>query len=412
MAPESDRVLNTHEGVKTGHAAQLGRLVGELGMRQRDLKSLAVASCVLALAGALPSGAAGEKPTAKSTRNSGSAELVVGISTNDIFTDNLDKAEAAAQQIEDLGATAVRFFYTLNKGTAWQNYTQETCNAFQAAYDHHLQPIVAFRGYDEDGPGYVPSSPTEMRQFNTTAASIIWTVASNKDAQHPGGCVPQQKNFIFEGINEINADPPFNRYLDANTPVQALIMDSRLSRTLKKEAARPEIQATVSFGESLSVGSHDVLGFLKAQAQAETDLNIQNPYDFIDVHPYPKNPTDDPSITMANLDKPINDLLNSSFPGTKLVWGEIGVETVDPPASEASAYSPPVSHAIGVSESTQAKYITNFLKTAATEGSPWVTLFGLQDDGNGSTPSSGEYYVSGNPKSSEPAIKYQIGKYK
>lgn len=357
--------------------------------------------------------------TAATTTESQSAQAAskapgierVGFSTNDLFNQNLAEAETVAAKIQAMGGTAVRIFYTLNKNTAWQNYAQETCNAFQAAYDHQLQPIVTFRGYDESGPGYVPQSPTEIKQLGTTAASIIWTVASNKDSQHPGGCVPGQKNFIFEGINEINNGYPFNRNLGVNTPAQALMIDSKLSQALKKEAARPEIQANVTFGEALAVGNHDVVGFLNSQAQFEIDLKLNNPYDFIDVHPYPKNPTDDPSITMANLYPTLSKLINNSFHGAKLVWGEIGVNTTDPPTAEAANYTPPVSHILGVSEATQVKYITNVLKTAAAEGTPWVTLFDVQDDGNGSMPSSGEYYVSGTPKSSLGPIAYRLRQY-
>lgn len=335
----------------------------------------------------------------------------VGISTNEVFTDNLQEAEDAAQKIEDLGATAVRFFYPLNKGTAWQNYRLETCNAFRAAYDHHLQPIVAFVGFDKSGRGYVPSSTTEIQQFITTAGSILWTVASNKDSQHPGGCVPEQKHFMIEGINEINNEPAFNRDVGSQTPAQAIIIDSRLSKALKKEAARPEIDATVEFGEALAVGNQDVVGFLRAEGQERVVKGLDNPYDFIDVHPYPKDPTADPSVTMTKLYGPLKQAINTGFPGTALDWGEVGTNTLDPPADIAEAYSPPVPKTLGVSETTQARYITRVLKTAASEGTSWVTFFGLQDDGIGSMPSSGEYYADGSAKDSLPAIRRQINKY-
>jgi hypothetical protein len=352
--------------------------------------------------------AASAKPASAAEKSAGSTE--VGFSDNNIFNRDPAAAESVAQKIQQMGGNVVRIFYPLNKDTAWENYQNETCNAFKAAYDHQLQPIVAFRGYD-GSPGYVPYSRKEITQFATTAASIIWTVASNKDARHPGGCVPEQKSFVFEGINEINNSSPFNRNLGVNTPVQALRIDSALSRALRKTAARPEIQATVSFGEALAAGNHDPIKFMNDQAQVSTKPGLNVQYDFVDIHPYSKDPTADPSLTMQALYKPALDSINTLSPGAKLVWGEIGVNTINPPASEAANYSPPVSNTVGVSETTQVKYITNILKTAASEGTPWVTLFGTQDDGSGSMPSSGEDYVSGKPKTSKPFIRYQIGKY-
>jgi hypothetical protein len=337
--------------------------------------------------------------------------MSVGYSDNSLFADDPADAESAAIKIVQMGGNVGRIFYPLNKNTAWENYAQRTCNAFQAASDHGLQLVVAFRGYDEAGSGYVPRTPSEIKQFATTAASIIWTVASKKDGSHPGGCVPGYNNFTFEGINEINNDAPFNRNLGANTPYQAAMIDFRLSRALKKEAAKPEIQANVSFGEALAAGNQDPVSFINDEGQAAKKLGLKIEYDFIDIHPYPKDPTVDPSLTMQNLYKPAKDSISTNFPGADLVWGEVGVNTVNPPASEAAAYNPPVSNNLGVSESTQAKYITNVLKTAASEGSPWVTLFDVKDDGGGSMRSSGEYYVSGGPKSSQPAVRYQIGKY-
>lgn len=332
----------------------------------------------------------------------------VGFTDSSIFNKDLAMAEATATRIAQMGGTAIRFIYPLNKGTAWENYSQETCNAFQAAHDHNLQPIVTFQGFDENGPGYVPRSNTEIKHFSTTAASIIWTVASKKDGQHPGGCVPDQNRFIFEGINEINNGVPFNSSLGVNTPAEAALMDHQLSIALRREAAKPEIQATVSFGESLAASNHDPIQFLNDEALAATKLGLKLKYDFIDIHPYPKGPTTDPSLTMQALYQPAKDAISNLSPGAELVWGEIGVNTVDPPAIDATGYTSPVSHSIGVNESTQVKYITNVLKTAAAEVTPWVTLFDVQDDGSGSMPSSGLYYVNGQPKTSMGPIVYRI----
>jgi hypothetical protein len=340
----------------------------------------------------------------------------VGFSTNRIFDKDLSKAEAIAQQIQSMGGTVVRIFYPLNKNTAWENYRQETCNAVQAAYDHGLQPIFTFVGYDLNGRAYVPETNTEIRQFATTEASIFWNVASNKDGAHPGGCVPQAKHWIIEGINEPNNDD-FNRDLGDQTPAQMLQLDARLSEALKKEAAKPEIGATVEYGEALAVGNHDVVKYLSDQAQAKADKGINNPYDFIDIHAYPKDPTADPSETMKKLYGPIKFILNQSFKGSELVWGEEGVNTTtNPLAPDIYYYNWLPSRVNGVSEATQAKYMTNILKTASQEGSPWVTFFSVQDDGGGSMVSSGVFYNGPDPehptpKSSQPAIRYQIGKY-
>jgi hypothetical protein len=333
---------------------------------------------------------------------------LVGFSDNEIFTEDRDQAEGTAAKIQMMGGNAVRIFYPLNKNTAWENYAKKTCNAFQAAYDHGLQPIVTFDGYDESGLGYVPTSNKEVKQFITTASSIIWTVGSNKAPGLPGGCVPGVKHFIFEGMNEIN-NPTFNRKLSDQTPAQTIAMDYKFSKALKREAARPEIGGSVEFGVSLAVANHDAVGFLNAEGQAEKAMKLKNPYDFIDVHPYPKDPTADPSVTMNNLYGPLTDAIDSYFPGSELAWGEIGINTVNPPTAESGDYQPPVSLKIGVSEATQVKYITNVLKTAAAEGTPWVTIFNVQDDGGGSMPSAGVFYKDGSPKSSLAAVRYRIG---
>lgn len=351
--------------------------------------------------------ATAESPSATAASKDSGIGLV-GFSDNDIFTESHDQAEATAAKIQMMGGNAIRIFYPLNKNTAWENYADKTCNALQAAYDHGLQPIITFNGYDENGLGYVPTSNKEVKQFITTASSIIWTVASNSGPGRPGGCEPGVKHFIFEGINEIN-NPTFNRKLSGQTPAQTIAMDSKLARVLKREAARPEIGASVEFGEALAAANHDVAGFLSAEGAAEKSLKLQNPYDFIDVHPYPKNPTDDPSSVMRDLEGPVTDLIDEYFPGAALDWGEVGVNTVNPPAGESADYQPPVSLNIGVNEATQARYITNFLKTAAAEGTPWVTIFNVQDDGGGSMPSAGMFYKDGKPKSSQPAIRYRIG---
>jgi hypothetical protein len=335
---------------------------------------------------------------------------LVGFSDNDLFNDDQDQAEAVASKIEAMGGTAARIFYPLNKDTAWENYANRTCNAARAAYDHHLQLIISFVGYNALGRGYVPSTPTEITQATTTAGSLLWTMGSKKDANHPGGCAPQQKNFIFEGINEINNDT-FNQTLNEETPAQAAQLDYRLAKRLKKEAARPEIGGTVSYGESLAAGNHDPLQFISQEGAAAKKLGLKIKYDFIDIHPYPADPTADPSLTMQSLYQSAKDTIATAFPGAKLVWGEVGVNTINPPAAEAGSYTPPVSTSLGVSETSQAKYINNILKTAASEGTPWVTLFDVQDDGGKTMPSSGLFYISGKPKSSQPAVRYQIGKY-
>jgi hypothetical protein len=157
------------------------------------------------------------------------------------------------------------------------------------------------------------------------------------------------------------------------------------------------------------VANHDAVGFLTAEGQAAKALKLKNPYDFIDIHPYPKDPTADPSVTMNNLYGPVTDIIDDYFPGSELAWGEVGINTINPPAAESVDYQPPVSMNIGVSETTQAKYITNVLKTAAAEGTPWVTIFNVQDDGSGSMPSAGVFYKNGKPKSSQPAVRYRIG---
>ena len=352
--------------------------------------------------------AATVNPAAEAASNYTPGIGELGFSTNDIFTDDLAEAENTAQQIQKMGGTAVRIFYILNKNTAWENYRERTCNAFQAAHDHDLQPIVTFVGYDEDGRGYMPTSKKEVKQFITTASSIIWTVASNKGPGRPGGCVPDQKHFIIEGPNEPNNDL-FNRGLNTQTPVTSLATDIKASQALKNEAARPEIGATVEYGESLAVGNRDITSYLQQQDQALEESEQPNPYDFVDEHPYPKNPIDDPSQTMRNLKTSFNSLNN--FKKTQLVFGEYAVNTINPPAAEANGYNPPVSSTVGVSEATQVKFISNFLKVAAEMDTPWVTLFNVQDDGGGQMSSSGEYYVDGTPKSSQPAIRYQIGKY-
>jgi hypothetical protein len=334
----------------------------------------------------------------------------VGFTTSRMFNENLEEAETTAEQIQRMGGTVVRIFYPLNKGTAWQNYHTETCNALKAAYDHQLEPIITFLGYDENGLGYVPRTNKQIKQFITTAASILWTAASKKDSENPGGCVQGLKNYKFEGINEINYTT-FNRSLDDQTPAQALANDARLSKAIKKEAAKPEIDVHVEFGEALSVGSHDVIGFLTRQGQTAKNLRIKNPYDFVDIHPYPKNPTDDPSITMTKLNEPLNQLIDTYFPGTERVWGEVGINTSNIPSIEANGYETGVPDNIAVSESTQTRYVTNILKTAAAQETPWITFYSVQDDGGGSMPSAGSFYVSGRPKGNQPAIRYQIGKY-
>src|SRR5690348_8594145 len=113
---------------------------------------IALAGCALSMLGVLPTQASGESASSASTGNS-----LVGISTNDILTADAKEADQAAAQIQQLGATAVRVFYYINKGTAWDNYKLEVCNAAQAAEAHNLQLIVAFEGVD-NGLGYYPSN--------------------------------------------------------------------------------------------------------------------------------------------------------------------------------------------------------------------------------------------------------------
>lgn len=365
---------------------------------------IVAASCAIGMASALAATAKGGQ---RANKISSSSEFV-GVSTNDIFTENSSDANLAAQQIENLGANAVRIFYPLNKGTAWENYHDKLCNAAQAAYSHNLQLIISFVGYDSQGHGYYPQSKLEVRQFATTAASIEWALASDKDASHPGGCVPQQKNLFFEGINEENYRY-FNRYLSDKTPAQALAMNSVLATTLRKEASKPEIRAHITFAESLSAGNNSPVEFLIAEAQAEKNLGIDNPYNEIEIHPYPPNITDDPTAIMASLIARANPVITQSFSGSQLTFGEYGVNTTNPPLSIANTYTPPVSSNLGVSESTQVKYIRNYLKASA--GMPMITLLDAKDDGGGFMPSSGEYYTNGQTKTSFGAIRYAIGKY-
>jgi hypothetical protein len=367
------------------------------------------AGIMLGVAG-LVSAAGTSKNTAEAASESYGISLV-GFTDNSMFTENLADAEASATRIQQMGGTSIRIAYPLNKDTAWENYAKETCNVFQAAHDHGLQPIITFRGVDGQ-PGYIPQSQTEIKHFKAVIGGIMWTVASKKDNKHPGGCVPGQTVFTFEGPNEINNhSPEFNRNYGINTPVQAAKIDYQLSKFVKKEAARPEIQATAYYGESLSAANNDPIQHLRDEAQAAKKLGYEINLDFVDIHPYPKDPTADPSLTMQALYQPAKEAINELSPGAELVWGEIGVNTTNPPSSEATAYSQPVLGTRGVSEATQVKYITNVLKTAASEGTDWVTLFDVQDDGSGNMPSSGEFYVSGKPKSSQPGIRYQIGKY-
>jgi hypothetical protein len=159
MRPERrDSSLGETKG-RFSHIKTIGEtVVNGLATKRRELAATTMAA--VALSGAiLPPIASGDYKTSKAGIER------IAVSSNDIFNDDEGVANEAAQEIEDLGANAVRIFYPVNKDTAWENYHDSLCNAARAAYTHNLQLIITFNGYDSNGLGYYPTTLKEQKQF-------------------------------------------------------------------------------------------------------------------------------------------------------------------------------------------------------------------------------------------------------
>lgn len=383
MAPEAKRVpcLGEEEPRSSWRLARLGNAA--LTLRYRRV--MAAAGCLLGLVSALPNVANG----GGSSMRLSPMELI-SITADEIYTNDPVVADAAAQEVADTGANAIRFFYKVNRGTAWDAYKSTVCTAVNAAIKYNLQPIISFEGVDSRGLGYYPTSRTEVRQFVTTAASVFWDLASSN------GCAPDQKRWIFE-VNEANNDD-FNRYQSANTPAQTIQLDSKISSTLKRDAAKPEINATVAYADSIAEGNHNGPAFLEAQGEALNSQGLKNPYDYIWDHPYSSNPSSSPAATMTRDFTSMKATMSKYFKTSQFGYGEWTINTA--PSTKLLGQYSPNSMKIGVSETTRSNYVKTYFTLAEQQGANSVDLFDLNDSGSGSMPSAGELRIDGTQKAS------------
>lgn len=347
----------------------------------------------LALGGSV--GSFGPSPTAEAAAlrpELAPAMPYVGFSSNEIFVEDRNQAEEAADAMQKSGANSVRIFMPYTKGGAEiKNDKLKLCNAAHAAQDHGMKLIISFNGYSYNErkrgmeTGYVPDR-SEVTKFITTLDTIMWTLAKDPEpGGQNGGCVPEQKNINFEPFNEIN-NPTFNKQQDPKTAERYMRMLSKIMPQIKKEASKPGLGVNVKLFAGALAASHDAPGFAKEMGQAMNDLHLKSvPFDVLTAHPYAPTPDSDPTPTAEYLYASLKPIVDKYFPGKPLLWDEVGVNSDR------------------VGEAKQAQYYQNFYVTAACQkGVIGGMTFQLTDDGQSWT--SGIRHSSGAPKSSFQAL--------
>ena len=144
---------------------------------------------------------------------------------------------------------------------------------------------------------------------------------------------------------------------------------------------------------------------------------MRPPLDGFAIHPYPASsdtPPDEPtdpnskSILMADYEEKLRPLLDEAFgPGVPVLYSELGVETLIPPA-KASLYEG-TEAGKPVDEPTQADYYRRAIELAACqEGVEGLLLFHSRDEPLLPGFQSGVYYVDGSAKTSLEPVRTAI----
>lgn len=331
----------------------------------------------------------------------------VGTTSSQLFVDNLDRAEAAAQKLEDMGMNAVRIPVPYTQGGAeLNNDVNKLCVAAMAAEQHGLYPIFNPWGYKKNHQiGYMPHGSTPINKFTTTLNKYPWYLSG------PDGCVkiidgyqPLQSYGI--GIfNEPN-NPTFDPHPDPENYVRVV---AAADRTLGRIATQLNVSIDVYAGDLSS--SHDPIGYIRGMAPAIKQYGLYGKpfFDYFAYHPYEArsdiSPLDGSAVkAVPKIAQALQETLGFN---PKISLDEFGVQS-EIPLSKRPFYRKLASVSIGpVSELVQGDYYQQFLSLAACYHVQDAMGFLLdKDDGDGWQ--SGLFYADGTPKSSAEIVKQAI----
>jgi len=389
--------------------ASTGIAQNRLKIREKLNKPLAIAVMIGALAVPAARAASNEESPVPIERV---PEFIIGAQEDTIVNKDEKISQDVAQKLKDLDFNVVKI-------TAPWSYPRQCAainddparyiNAFQAAKDNQLVPVLNLFPGGQGDLGQAPSTPSQQTCYRDTLIAYEHVFAE----VNPGG------HIIFEIPNEPNSE---TFWRPQNNSDGEWVAPKAVSRTLaksywavKKEAQELGIGVTL-IGGALASG-HNAVGFTKAMGEARQELEVKGAImDGFSIHPYGETNDEPPDVThpdlttvgFAELPSFINSL-DDSFHKPMSVWlTEYGAKT-KVPANKTGLYTirPNISKDM-ISEATQAEFYTKAIQMARSRSRvDAIILFNVIDDPDGHW-TSGLMYPDGSPKSSYSAVHQAI----
>jgi hypothetical protein len=261
-----------------------------------------------------------------------------------------------------------------------------------------------FVGVYQPGSSTTPLTAEARKQFASYTAALVRAVPEIQDVIV--GNEPNLNRFWLPQFDAAGADVAAPAYFALLAEVYDAVKRADGSVTVWGGALAPRGIDRPNTGRDTQSPTAFIRELGAAYRASGRDTP---PLDGFAYHPYPPSsriPPDRPSdpasssILMADYEEKLRPLLDEAFgPGLPVLYSELGVETVIPPAKRALYTGTEPGQPVG--EATQADYYRRAIELAACQESvAGLLLFHAQDEPDLRGFQSGVYYVDGSRKSS------------
>ena len=317
----------------------------------------------------------------------------IGVTTDEILTEDQATADAVAQQMEDDGFNEVRIPvpYTF-AGADIANDVTRICTSAWAAERHGLFPVYDLWGYQRDGSvGFMPHGSTMIYKYLTALNQYPNWLSG------PNGCVktiPGYEPLATFGVGLFN-EPNYKKFDPNPDPANYANVVARSAVTLQKAEDQLGVQIKIYIGDLNP--TNDPVGYINGMAPTIKALGLYGTHFFDEFafHPYGDSVNMYPAIAKA--------LKNTFGYLPDISYDEYGINS-QPGPDKIDLYDKDKLGQPAYTESIRGAMLLKLLKVAVCQiGVNELLNFQLNDNGSDGW-QTGLSSPDWTPKTSTPAV--------